>query len=203
MGKRRVPKNPMRPHEVIEEEEDLGIPGKLYFDKPKVISVEAFHTSQVPEYDTGGFGYTKQPPGPADYYTREGPVRLKSSHKMARYTPPERVHYLLTQRPPKNDVDEYIRMMKVDGFGEGAIVARRYADDWRARWHTNWGIITSIYGTVPFDPKDAYAPYKVRWFDTSSIPGAPDIEGAWAEDLIVIHAALDKDLLASIIEHQM
>lgn len=201
MGKKRV-QNPMRPHEVVEEMEDLGIPGKLYFEKPKVISVEAYHVSEVPEFDTGGSGNNTQPPGPADFYKTEGPVRLISSHRIMRYNPPERVHYLLTQRPSQSDAEEYLRMMKVEGFGDGAIVARRHAEPWRVRWHTNWGIITRVVGHVPWSSKDAWAPFIVKWLDVSPLQNVSETEPAWAEDLYVIHAALDKDLLESIIEHQ-
>lgn len=201
MGKKRI-KNPMRPHEVVEEEEDLGIPGKLYFDKPKVISVEAFHISPLPEFDTGGRPGGRQAPGPEGYYQTKGPVRLRSSHKMVRYNPPEVVEYLLTQRPTQDDADEYIRMHKVEGFGEGAIVARRYAETWRARWHTNWGVINRVVQNVPWDAKDAWAPYIVKWFDVANLLNASDMEPVWAEDLFVIHAALDKDVLESILEQQ-
>lgn len=203
MAKKAKVKNPLRPHDVVEEEEeDLGIPGKLYFEKPKVFTVEAFHQSKLPEFDTGGARGGHQPPGPEEYYRTEGPVRLRSSHHLPRYTPPEKHHYLLTRRPPQIDADEYIRMMKVEGFGEGAVVARRFADHWRARWHANWGTITRVTQNVPWDAKEAWSPYVVKWWDVSNFNGVADTEPAWAEDLLVIHAALDKDVLESILEHQ-
>lgn len=42
----------------------------------------------------------------------------------------------------------------------------------------------------------SYFPYWVQWFDGSKS------EGTWAEDLIVIHAAIDKTILIDIVEEQ-
>lgn len=191
-------KNPLRPHDVINEEEDLGIPGKLYFEKPSVIHIPSFHKTAIPEYDTGGSGNSRQPPGPEELYTREGPVRLASTHKLPRYKAPDTVHYLLSRRPTQNDAQEYIRMMRIEGFGEGAIVTRKYAEPWRAKWHDNWGIISRIIGFVPIPSSTPYNPYTVKWFSQEF--GRE--EEAWAEDLFVIHAALDKDMIDEIIEAQ-
>ena len=201
MGKGRV-KNALRPHETeLEIEEDMGIPGKIYFEKPQLSLVKAFHKSDLPEYDTGGYGMSRQAPGPVDLYTREGPVRLPSSKHMDNHTykVPEKVHYLLTQRPSNTDIVEYISIQKADGFAEGAVVSRRHQAEWRFKWYTYWGIITRVHGNCPLPSKEAYAPFRVKWFNPEH--NVTD-EDAWAEDLVVIHAALDKETLASILEEQ-
>jgi hypothetical protein len=194
VGKRA--KDPLRPHEVVEEEEDWGIPGKLYFDKPKLSLIQSQHKPLLPEYDLGPSGHAQQERGPDEFYLTEGKVRLKSSHGFPGYSPPEVVKYLLSRRPLQADADDYIKIHKQDGFGEGAIVARRYANPWRKDWHTNWGMITRVVQTVPWPSNMPWDPYEVKWFEGGVA------EWVWAEELYVIHAHLDKDTLSSILEAQ-
>lgn len=177
-------------------EEDHGIPGKLYFDKPKIIEMASFRKSAVPEFDPIGGRYAQL--GPEEFYLRETPVRLRSSHKQGpNYNPPESVVYPLSLRPTQEEATEYIRLRKVDGFGEGTIVARRYAEYWKAKWHGNWGIIKRVIGYVPHITSTPWNPYVVQWFEQQTSE-----ESAWAEDLVVIHCTLDKDLLEDILEAQ-
>ena len=111
------------------------------------------------------------------------------------------MHYLLTNRPPQEEADSYLKMMAVDGFGEGAIVSRRFQPNWKHKWHGNWGMITRVIGFVPHAPTDPWNPYFVKWFSKDGIQ-APDEEFCWAEDLVIIHAALDKITLEQILEEQ-
>jgi hypothetical protein len=92
-------------------------------------------------------------------------------------------------------------MMAVDGYGEGAIVSRRFQPTWKHKWHGNWGMITRVVGFVSHAPTDPWNPYYVKWFGEAGASG-PQEEFAWAEDLVIIHASLDKTTLESILEEQ-
>lgn len=192
----------LRPHDPQPESEmeDLGIPGKMYFDKPQLTIVEAFHKPAVPEGDTARPNNNVKV-GPDHFYRKDGPCRLRSSHLITRYNPPDAIHYLLTMRPPQEEADSYLKMMAVDGYGEGAIVSRRYQPGWKHKWHGNWGMITRVVGFVPHSPNDPWNPYFVKWFGEAGSSG-PQEEFGWAEDLVIIHAALDKTTLESILEEQ-
>jgi hypothetical protein len=99
VGKRTqaVIRHTLRPHDPPPEAEmeDLGIPGKMYFDKPQLTIVEAFHKPAVPEWDTAR-PQNNVKAGPDHFYRKDGPCRLRSSHLITRYNLPEAVHYLLT-----------------------------------------------------------------------------------------------------------
>jgi hypothetical protein len=176
---------------------DMGIPGKLYFDKPQVINMSAYRKSDIPEVDpVSNSGRL----GPDDFYLKETPIRMKSSKKFhdKQNPPPDIVEYALSQRPSQDEAADYLRINLINGFGEGAIITRRWQENWRFRWHGNWGMIVRVVGNVPWQPTEAWSPYMVQWFERPDVPYEP----AWAEDLVLLHTHLSKDLMESILESQ-
>jgi len=121
--------------------------------------------------------------------------RLKSSSKSRGYQPPSDIEYALPPHPAFVDIREYLEKNEIKGYGTGAIVARRFALNWRWKFVSQWGVILianrHTSGSFP------YAPYRVKWFDEQE----PE-EGAWAEDLIVIHPCVDESYLSDIVESQ-
>lgn len=164
---------------------DPGEPGHYYFEVPTVVNVA---------------GKAKPFPETRSITTESalawvGRVRLRSSHVMHNYLPPDDVVYELTEYPKQIDLNEYIRRMEVGGFGEGAVVTRRYQPKGRWRFQHQWGVIVITHTVVPSSAAP-FKPYSVKWFNDMSI------EPAWAEDLIVIHSYLDEHLLKDIVESQ-
>lgn len=128
------------------------------------------------------------------------PIRLESSRDGAVCpNPPATVEYELSERPTWKEIDEYISECKCYGFGRGTIVARRYASTWRQTNPTEWGMITYITRQPTPTSGPFKGPFNVKWFDFG---GTPKEERAWAEDLLVIHAALDDDIVKAICENQ-
>jgi hypothetical protein len=176
--------------------EDCGIPGKLYFDKPQVIDMSAFRKSDIPEKDPVN-GSTRL--GADEFYFRTTPIRMKSAVKfMGKEPMPDTIEYALPQRPTQEEAAEYIRVNGINGFGEGAIITRRWQENWRFRWHGNWGMIVRVVGNVPWQTSEAWAPFVVQWFERPDVP----FEYVWAEDLVLIHTHLSKDLMEGIFEAQ-
>jgi len=179
-----------------DEPQDLGIPGKLYFDKPNVIDISTKRKGGLPLVDpiTNNDNL-----GPEEFYTTVGKCRLKSSFNYPTTPPPKDIQYALTMRPLQNDAHEYVAYFRRKGYHTGAIVTRRYQPGYRHRWHSNWGIIQRVNGNVPWYSQEAWFPYVVKWFNVENNISE---EPAWGEDLILIHQALDEDLLEQILEEQ-
>jgi hypothetical protein len=163
---------------------DKGTPGMFYFEEPVVIKVPG--KAKVMTFPTSTSG--------ADALSKIGVCRLRSSYKMQQYDPPQDVVYDLTEHPTQQEVREYFHKMTIGGFGEGAIVARRYAPKGRWKYFHQWGILV-IEHTVP-PSAGKWAPYSVRWLNDNSV------EQAWAEDLVVIHSTLGEEMLTDIVESQ-
>lgn len=169
-----------------EMEDDKGIPGKLYFDKPQVFDISVIR-------DTVGNKVSTVETGALD-----GPVRLESTRQLRDFSKRELVHYRMGLRPNLEQINEYIKWAEVQGFAQGAVVARRWCADWRTETVHEWGVIIGCraYTHGSHEP-GFYSPFTVRWFQTRL-----GEEGVWAEDLYLIHQALSKDLLRSILEEQ-
>jgi len=166
---------------------DKGDPGKFYFHKPIAVTI----SSLKPEPYTDP---RKEPVNLVNYNERTN-CRLLSSRNAMNHKPPKQVNYLLSTHPTFNEIQDYLELKRVEGFGEGAIVCRRWAPDKAYRWSQQWGTIMICHkaarGTVA-----TWAPYAVKWHMVG------EIEQAWAEDLVVIHACLDEDQLDAIVEAQ-
>lgn len=165
------------------EPPDLGEPGMFYFPEPIVIDIKSkkpviVETRQMSSYEAAN---------------KPNACRLKSSHEIQGYTPPTHVDYLLSKWPARMDIEAYIEMHKVEGFNEGTIVTRRF-QPWQDMGKIHrWGVVLMVNKHMH---SSEYKPYLVKWF------GDNMVESAHAEDLYVIHAALDKQILADILEAQ-
>jgi hypothetical protein len=98
--------------------------------------------------------------------------------------------------PTVREISDYLDQAQIEGFSDGAIVARKWAKASYWMHPPMWGIILMTKSYLPHDPKDLYSPFTVKWFHNNAV------EGVWKEDLLVIHAALDKDLLKDLLEVQ-
>lgn len=107
--------------------------------------------------------------------------------------------YDLPPRPDEKDLKEYIRKWEISGFGTGAVVTRRYQNEFAFKYHSNWGIILSK-NEYPNSPD--FAPFMVRWFNPLQGNKRWEYEKCWAEDLIVIHQCLSDQLIIDICEAQ-
>jgi hypothetical protein len=167
-----------------EMEDDLGIPGKLYFDKPQVmeISVKRENNKVITQ----------------DLMAVEGSCRLKSTRELRDFVHRDVITYRVSQRPTVEEIHDYMKWAGIQGFGNGAVVARRWSAPWRWETPYQWGVILGckLYPQGPNDA-DPWAPFVIRWFDITGVQ-----EPAWAEDLFLIHQQLSKDLLISIVEEQ-
>ena len=169
------------PEEMLE---DQGLPGKLYFEEPVVINIAVVrngtNVSTVNASDT------------------EGPIRTLSIRGMRDFTKKEHNSYRVGQRPNREEITDYLKWANIQGFGNGAVVARRFCAPWRAESHYQWGVILGEHNyEIPPHSHDMWYPYRVQWFDKGV-----NAEGAWAEDLFVIHQSLSRNLLDSILEEQ-
>jgi hypothetical protein len=166
-------------------ENDQGIPGNRYFEYPKVIDIAIVRNgNNVSTLDPSSC---------------ESPVRLASSVGMRDFNRKEPVTYGLSLRPTSaQKIGDYLKQKEIEGFGLGAVVARRWCADWRYQTCFEWGAIMGVktYCLGSHEP-GFYAPFIVRWFNRNM-----NEEGAWPEDLYLIHQALSKNLLESIIEDQ-
>jgi hypothetical protein len=172
-------------HIPAEMVEDMGLPGKLYFDRPQVIDIT---TSR----DGGSTKVITQ-----DVRALSGPVRLASTRGLHDFKKIEVVEYHAPLRPSIEEISSYMKWAEISGFGNGAVVARRWCADWRWESPFQWGV---ILGNRLYPPamEDSYAPFSVQWFDKNQ-----GTETAWAEDLLLIHQCLSKQLLESLVEEQI
>jgi len=160
---------------------ELGNPGEFYFAEPQVVEVKAAKPHQVETYNNNSVTYG------------QGTCRLKSSHAQSDYKPPENLEYHLSRWPGKMDVDAYLEIMRVQGFSKGAIVCRKYQKfDQHSMIH-RWGMILLEH---TWQVGSEYRPYCIKWI------GDGTVESAWAEDLYLIHQAVDERLLYDILESQ-
>jgi hypothetical protein len=170
-----------------EMQDDLGIPGKLYFEKPSVVDISVIRAGkQAMTVDTKSL---------------ESPCRLASTRDKYDFIFKDKVHsikYHAPQRPTANEMNEYLKQAEIHGYGKGTVVARKWCSGWRYRTHIQWGVILDVNRYLMANDT-VWTPFSILWLD----PQGPNREAAWAEDLFVIHACLSDDLLDSIIEEQM
>ncbi len=166
----------------IAEPPELGNPGEFYFTEPQVVEIKSPKPVLVPTTSS----YTAQTYG-------EGVCRLPSSHSQPNYKPPQGIEYHLSRWPNKMDVDAYLEMFRLQGFDKGAIVCRKYQTFESHKLVHRWGVILLTHN---FMTAAEYKPYCVKWF------GDGTVESAWGEDLFIIHAALDANILHDILEEQ-
>jgi hypothetical protein len=171
---------------------DQGEPGKFYFTEPELIEVKGRAAVQV---ETTKPSHNIVTPFPKGNEIVTGRCRLESSHGLHEYHPPTDCVYDLPEWPKPTQVPEYLRKMEVAGFGEGAIVTRRYQNQHRWKYPHQWGIIIITHKVIPSG--SPYKPFTIRWFDPNS-----KLESAWAEDLLIIHACLSPSMLQDIVECQ-
>lgn len=155
----------------------------MFFPKPEVIEMEGIKPAVNDSKDSKGVSIISN-------------CRLRSSYGQGMYQLPKEIEYALEERASYHEIVNYLRENEIKGYGEGAVVARRYASSYRWKFPSQWGVIMlSRKHTTSNFP---YAPYMVKWFDEK----APQDEPAWAEDLIVIHACIDEAYLRDIVESQ-
>ena len=164
--------------------DDKGIPGKLYFEEPQVVNITVVRSgTNVSTIDLSATA---------------GPCRLASTVQMRDFNRNSDIQYRCGLKPTLKEIQEYIKWAEIQGFGLGAIVARRWCADWRYETPFEWGAIMGCKTyMVSALESGTWSPFTVRWFNRNM-----NEEGAWCEDLYVIHQTLSKDLLASIIEDQ-
>lgn len=172
--------------------EGVETKGKLYFEMPQVITIGKPKPT-----------YTPVSSSPASHVNGTVPnsvVRLDSSKQYAIcpfHNQPKTVDYDLGLRPSYEELKRYLQKYEIMGYGKGSVVTRRYQTPWRYKDPHQWGIIiytvnSAAYGT------DFKGPYCVRWFDNVN----QKEERAWAEDLVVIHTCLSKEMIEDILESQ-
>jgi len=186
MARQVKERNPLRPHEQPDDETD----GRVFFEIPQLIVVEHpkkstnMSTSPNPVTDIAGAEKTGIRTASCNF---DGALRKPDGY-------PEVVGYGCTKSPDIGDANDYLVRNEIHGYGKGTIVSRRWAMPWRFMYHHQWGIIHAVHYT-PRKGVDWF-PYTVKWFEVGQE------EGAWAEDLLVIHACMDDELLISIVEEQ-
>lgn len=166
---------------------DVTTEGKVFFPAPQLITVNGDKVA------------TSDPNPVLDIVGNPGKVRTSScnfDHAMnkPKNYPIEGVKYACDLNPTYNEASQYLAQQWIHGYGKGAIVVRRWAMAWRFMYPHQWGYIHAVHHTPQH--KTNWAPYTVKWFEVGQE------EGAWAEDLLIIHAAVDDELLCSIVEEQ-
>lgn len=180
--------------------EGVDTKDKLFFEKPtlQLVGIEVPEPVTTTYYPRGPTS-THVNMGDEDLRTTIGKCRLMSSrsYQVCSNAPSDKLEYALGQLPTFDEVKEYLRKKRIDGYGGGAIVARRWQNDWRFKHPGQWGII--MYESGNPSPGQKWAPYNVFWFEQSA---NIQNEKAWAEDLIIIHTHLDESYLQDILYTQ-
>lgn len=123
-------------------------------------------------------------------------IRTKSMHQnMSIWNgAPTSVTYQIPEHPTKAELEEYLTRNEIHGYGEGAVVVGRWQrNGFGYVYPHQWGTIFHTFRSPHHSP--FWGPYQVKWFDGQ-------IESTWAEDLVVIHACLSKELLFDILSEQ-
>lgn len=153
---------------------------KIYFEKPQTLTIVKNIDIMNPVTDIANGSV--------------GNIRTRSMKAM--FSAKEIVvTYALGEHPLDNEIDTYLNQQFIHGYGEGAIVARRWAPSLRFMYPHQWGMIVHVHKSCGV-AQTGWGPYQVKWFDTNST------ESGWAEDLLIIHAALERSLVIDIVEEQ-
>lgn len=157
---------------------------RIFFDKPI--------TGEIGEPDTDSTSPQLNPV--TDIQGELEPIRTKSMREY-RETAGRLVAYAVKPNCSNSDLEEYLSRQSIHGYGLGTIVAPRWCrGPLQFTYHQQWGIILQLNKFPGFSVP--YGPYKVMWFEKGVM------ENSWAEDLIVIHANLDKEMILDIAESQ-
>jgi hypothetical protein len=195
MGRRWKPQLPepdgTEPVEGIETKE------RVYFEKPTLVLVgKAEEEYSARNHYSGGTSRVNEFLREDEARSLQSRVRLTSSRNVTMCTnQPDFVTYPLTMYPTYNEAQDYLKQNKIHGYGPGAIVTRRFANQWRFRNVHQWGVILYETGNPTFQQR--WSPYEIKWFEAGS-----STEKAWAEDLVIIHACLSDDVLTDLLECQ-
>lgn len=162
---------------------------RFLFEPPVVVEIPSKRKySPVNQNNTDDF--TMMPIRMASVYSNPGPYRPPSEPQ---------VPYLLPQIPTTPDLNEYFRIQEINGFGEGAVVTRRYQPTHSFKYTTGWGIIINSNCYPRMAP---WGPFQVRWLNPPFQNKKYEFEGCWAEDLVVIHSNLSKAMIIDLCEAQ-
>jgi hypothetical protein len=168
---------------------DSGDPGTYFFDYPQVIDIKSKKPMTQQETEK-----IWTPTTPRNKAYGAGACRLVSSHQINGYVPPSGLEYHLARWPSSLDADAYLEIMRVQGFGAGAIVTRKHQPYTFMKRIPRWGVIMF---ECTYTSSIEWQPYYVKWFSAADEP-----EHAWAEDLFLIQAALDDSMVDTILEQQ-
>lgn len=171
---------------------------KVFFEKPRLLVVGK--AEPEPSYSFPRAHHTRSDPNAPeeDLSATVGRLRLLSSRNyQVCSTQPGDLEYQLSQNPTCEEVKDYLKKNRIDGYGTGAVVTRRYQNDWRFKHPSQWGVIMYESGTP--SPRQRWAPYTVYWFEPTTLL---QNEKAWAEDLVIIHTHLDDSYLQDILYSQ-
>lgn len=172
---------------------DEGEPGHIYFEYPRLVEIASKKPQQVHTYNgRNNSNWGKK--SARELSMEDGNCRLASSHTISGYTPPKDIEYLLGRWPTKDEVADYFQVHRVQGFGRGAIICRRHQPIEAMPLLYKWGFVSFCH---QFSSSMPFSPYFVRWFDDNGHG-----ESAWAEDLVLVHAAIDYPLLQDIMMQQ-
>lgn len=172
--------------------EDPGTPGHFYFEPP----VEIVLNKKARGNNTANENWQeKVPPVNLHSYRERTNCRTLSVRNGISCRPPENIAYLADERPNSKDIQAYHTLMRQGGFGARAVVTRRFQEFQQQANPQYWGIIIIEHHLEKSGIAKWY-PYTVRW----NMLG--EIESAWGEDLLVVHAALSDEMLKDIFEAQ-
>lgn len=167
---------------------DKGEPGNYYFHEP-------FEQQILSKKPAPIFTPDVNSPVNLTSYRQMTNCRTISIRNSSISTRPEKVAYLLDEHPSLKEIDDYLALQSTEGFGEKAVVTRRWAPVDTMISPNHWGLIL-LEHRLPRGAAAKWAPYTVRWCMMG------EIESTWAEDLVLIHPALDKEQLHDILEAQ-
>lgn len=176
--------------------EGVDTKDKLFFEKPilTLVGKAEAYVSSFPN-NSGTSSVIKMEDNPHALISK---CRLATSRQyQICNSPPKEVTYALGQLPTAAQVTEYLHDKRIHGYGTGAVVTRRYQQDWRYRSVAQWGVI--VHEIAYPQPTTLWSPYSVIWFEAHN---GLSTEKAWAEDLVVIHAHVSDDLLDDILVSQ-
>lgn len=173
--------------------------GRIFFEKPKLFLVGKAEEPSPPRshYPRGATsGTSASDLSEVEARSTSSRPRLASSRTyVVCQTPVMNVEYPLTMYPKIDEATAYLKQAHINGFGPGAIVTRRHQNNWRYTNVHQWGVILFEIANPPFNQR--WNPFEVKWFENQT-----SIERAWAEDLIVVHAYMDKKYLLDLLESQ-
>src|SRR5690349_15265932 len=77
-----------------------------------------------------------------------------------------RVKYAISRNATNSEIREYLDRNFVHGYGEGAVVARRWTAGLRFLYPHQWGVIMHTHPSAGL--QQDWGPYQIRWFDSAA-----------------------------------